>query len=184
MRIIAGEWKGRKLFPPAGNRVRPTTDKVKEALFSMLMADVPGAVVVDLFSGTGNLGLEAMSRGALRVYFCDASRESFALTKRNIVHCGAQERSVCLFGDWEQALERIAEKVDLIFLDPPYEAGLMVHCMEKAGDLDLLTPQGILVCEHDAQEALPEAVRDFRKIKEKRYGAVGVTLYRREDSPE
>jgi 16S rRNA (guanine(966)-N(2))-methyltransferase RsmD len=120
MRVIAGAFKGRKLESPADRQVRPTTDKVKEAIFSMLQGVVPDAVCADLFTGCGALGLEALSRGAKRVYFCDLAKSSRSLARRNAAHCGvSEEEAVFLLGPWERALERIPEPVDLVFLDPP-----------------------------------------------------------------
>ena len=107
MRISTGEFKGRKLETPDNNDIRPTSDKVKEAMFSILTNDVPGAVCCDLFAGTGNLGLEALSRGAELCYFCDSSRASIGIIHRNIEHCGATERSVVLTGDYKKTLKRI-----------------------------------------------------------------------------
>ena len=100
MRIITGEFRGRKIEAPRGMDVRPTSDMIKEAMFNVLMNHVSGAVCVDLFAGTGNLGLEAISRGAEKCYFCDNSRESIKFIKMNIEKCGAEERSQVIFGDY------------------------------------------------------------------------------------
>lgn len=177
MRIIAGEWKGRKLTSPAGNHVRPTSDKVKEAMFNMIMQYTPGAVVLDLFAGSGNLGLEAASRGAERVYFGDSSRESLNLTKRNIETCSASQRTVCFLGDWENVLGRIHEKLDIVFLDPPYREGLLPDCIEKIQNLALMQPDGIIVVEYDIKQVLPDELHGFQKIKEKRYGTTCISIY-------
>ena len=111
MRIITGEFKGRRLEMPVGYDVRPTTEKVKEALFSMIAGNVYDAVCVDLFSGTGNLGLEAISRGAEKCYFADNSRTSIDITKRNIAMCKAEDRSVVIAGDFERALNQDRKSV-------------------------------------------------------------------------
>ena len=101
MRIISGKLKGRRLNTPADQRIRPTTDKVKEAVFSMINGWIDeDSICIDLFSGTGNLGLEAISRGAKTVYFCDNHRESTSLTKSNIRHCGVENQSIILTGDY------------------------------------------------------------------------------------
>lgn len=118
MRIITGEYRGRRLETPIGYDVRPTTDKVKEAVFNLLMNEIWDSVVVDLFAGTGNLGLEALSRGAKRCYFCDNSRESLKLIKTNIEKCRAQDKSIVLAGDYMKALSRIREKVHGISFRP------------------------------------------------------------------
>ena len=123
MRIITGDFKGRKIEMPAGYDIRPTTEKVKEAMFSIIGQDIYDAVCVDLFSGTGNLGLEALSRGAEKCWFCDNNRESIRLIKQNIANCKAEEWSCLVPGDYEKCLMRIKEsgdKVDVFLLDPPY----------------------------------------------------------------
>ncbi|MBQ9931266.1 MAG: 16S rRNA (guanine(966)-N(2))-methyltransferase RsmD [Firmicutes bacterium] len=177
MRIIAGSLKGRKIQGPADDRVRPTSDMVKEALFSMVTHHVDLGVVVDLFTGTGNVGLEALSRGAEKVYFCDASRDSIALTRENIRHCGVTEGVVVLNSDWRRSLERISEKADLIFLDPPYKAGLLEDCISEIDALDLLNADGIIVAEHDNDTVLPESIGGLLQLKTRRYGKKYLTVF-------
>jgi len=181
LRIIAGQWKGRKLLSPEDKFIRPTSDKVKEGVFSSLAPIVPDAVVVDLFAGTGNLGLEALSRGAQRVYFGDVSAESMALTRKNIKLCGAQEQSVCFQGDWKRVLNRVADeaagKVDLIFLDPPYMGDFYEDCLEEISRLKLLAEDGIIMAEHDKHVELPETIADLEVIRERRYGHIHVKYY-------
>lgn len=177
LRIISGDFKGRKLFAPKDSRIRPTTDKVKESIFSMIAPYLEDAVVIDLFSGTGNLGLEALSRGAARCYFGDKSRESMDLTRQNIAHCRAQDRSVPILGEYEYVLRRIRERADLIFLDPPYKEGLMEDCAGLISELSLLSEDGIIVAEHGTKEDLPDELSGYTKIKEKTYGTIAVSIY-------
>lgn len=180
MRIIAGEFKGRRLEMPEGTDVRPTSEKVKEALFSILMHYVPDAVVVDLFTGTGNLGLEAISRGAEKCYFCDNSRESISLTKRNIAHCKAEDRSVVISGDFERCLRNIAsggDKADIIILDPPYKEGMYDSCFELIRELDLLSESGAILAEHNKKDVLPEEYFGYKKLKDRDYGTITLTVY-------
>jgi 16S rRNA (guanine(966)-N(2))-methyltransferase RsmD len=177
LRIIAGDFKGRRLFAPKDSRIRPTTDKVKESIFSMIMPYLEDAVVIDLFTGTGNLGLEALSRGALRCYFGDKSRESLELTRQNIAHCRAQEKSVPILGDYEYVLRKIREKADLIFLDPPYKEGLTGDCIGLISKLSLLSEEGVIVAEHGAGEILPDELSGYTKIKEKTYGTIAISIY-------
>ena len=177
MRIIAGNFKGRKLNPPKGDFVRPTSDRVKEAVFSMLEGHIAGGVVVDLFSGTGNLGLEALSRGAKRCYFGDCLQKSIALTKSNIDVCGAKEQSIVIAGGFEKLLFCVPEKVDIFFLDPPYRKGLAASCLKMIHELEMLNEGGIIVCEHDTGLALPDNLSGFKKIKEKKYGRVLISLF-------
>lgn len=177
MRIIAGDFKGRRLFTPKDGRIRPTTDKVKESIFSMIAAYLEGAVVIDLFSGTGNLGLEAISRGAKRCYFGDKSRESLALTRQNIALCRQEDQAVTILGDFEYVLRKIPEKADLIFLDPPYKRGLIRECLHQIEASSLLSEEGIIVAEHGAEDPLEDRLSGFTKIKEKTYGTISISIY-------
>ncbi len=180
MRIITGEFKGRRLEMPVGYDVRPTTEKVKEALFSMIAGNVYDAICVDLFSGTGNLGLEAISRGAEKCYFADNSRTSIDITKRNIAMCRAEDRSVVIAGDFERALNHIAakgEKIDVFFLDPPYRKGLYEKCFEQIRDLGILAEEGIIVAEHEAKDEFADEICGFEKLRDKKYGKIGISIY-------
>lgn len=184
MRIITGEYRGRKLETPVGYDVRPTTDKVKEAVFNLLMNDIWDSVCVDLFAGTGNLGLEALSRGAKKCYFCDNSRESLNLIKRNIKKCEAMDKSVVLAGDFTKTLTRINEQADVIFLDPPYKDGLYEKCLSLIDSLDLLSETGIIVAEHSIQDPMPEKAGNLVIQKEKRYGKIQITIYRHQEESD
>ena len=184
MRIITGEYRGRRLESPIGYDVRPTTDKVKEAIFNLLMNDIWDAVVVDLFAGTGNLGLEALSRGAKRCYFCDNSRESLNLIKVNIAKCTAQDKSVVLAGDYSKALGRIKEKVQVFLIDPPYKDGLYEKCLNQIDELDLLDEEGIIITEHGVHDPVPQQAGNLIKVKEKKYGKIMVSIYRHADFVE
>ncbi len=179
MRIIAGDYKGRRLIAPQDYSVRPTTDKVKEAMFSMLQMRIDGATVLDLFAGTGNLGLEAPSRGADRCIFCDAKKSSIDLGKENIAMCRAGEYSEVIWGDWMKALSRISgqEKMDIILLDPPYAKGLLPDVLAKIKELDILAEDGIIVCEHYKQTELADDESGFQKLKSKHYGKVVLSLF-------
>ncbi|MBR1990391.1 MAG: 16S rRNA (guanine(966)-N(2))-methyltransferase RsmD [Firmicutes bacterium] len=180
MRIITGDFKGRRLEMPEGKDIRPTTEKVKEAIFSIIAGNVPGAVCVDLFAGTGNLGLEALSRGAEKCYFADNSRESLNLIKRNIAMCKAEEWSVVIPGDFERVLTRLGErgeKIDIFFLDPPYREGLYEKCFELIREYDLLAEEGIIIAEHGEREPLPEEIEGYIVLKERNYGSVAITIY-------
>ena len=184
MRIITGEYRGRKLETPIGYDVRPTTDKVKEAIFNLLQNDIYDSVCVDLFAGTGSLGLEALSRGAKRCYFCDNARASLNMIKNNIKHCGANEKSIVLAGDYSKTLTRIKEQADIIFLDPPYASGLYEKCLGLIQELDLLSDDGIIVAEHDKYDEMPEQVGSLIKVKERRYGKILVSIYQYEMDEE
>lgn len=176
MRVIAGEYKGRKLQTPADYTVRPTTDKVKEAMFSILADRIWASKVLDLFSGTGSLGIEALSRGAKSCVFADNSRESIRLIKENIEHCRA-EGAVVKAGDFKKVLMNLNEKFDIIILDPPYDKGYMASCFELIREYELLEEGGVIIAEHRKQEDLPEDFCGFSKIKERKYGIVKLSIY-------
>lgn len=177
MRIIAGEYKGRKLESPADNSVRPTTDKVKEALFSILADRMWGSRVLDLFSGTGNLGIEALSRGAAECVFCDSSRESLRLIKSNIAHCKAQEGARVVPGDFKKTLMNLDGQFDIILLDPPYDKGFIEPAFELIRQQNLLAEDGVIVAEHRREEDLPDELHGFIKEKERRYGIIKLSIY-------
>lgn len=179
MRIIAGDYKGRRLHTPRDERIRPTTEKVKEAVFSMLDSHMGlyGIRVLDLFSGTGNLGLEALSRGAGHCWFGDNSRDSLTLIRENIAYCRAQDKSTVLAGDFRKTLERLETNVDVIFLDPPYNQGMLPDCFHLIRERGCLAPEGLIVAEHRREEQLPDELEGFSKIKERKYGTVVISIY-------
>ena len=178
MRIIAGKLKGRKLRTPKNSDIRPTTDKVREAVFSMLLPYMyDGFVAADVFSGSGAMGLEAVSRGAGRVYFSDASRESMALTKENINICGVSENAVLLSGDFRSNIRRIRESVDVFFLDPPYAEGYILPALDAMLESEALAEGSVVVCEHAHRDELPDEYFGFVKKCDRKYGSIGVTIY-------
>ena len=177
MRVIAGKYKGRKLRTPADNSIRPTTDKVKEALFSILTEYTGGSRVLDLFSGTGGLGIEALSRGARECVFGDSSRDSIKLIKENIAHCGAEKEAVVIPGDFRKLLMNVRGDFDIIILDPPYDRGLMEPCFEIIRERGLLAEDGLIVAEHRKEESLPDEICGFSRLKERRYGIVVLSIY-------
>lgn len=178
MRIIAGEYKSRNLVAPDDERVRPTTAKVREAIYSMLMNDIYDAVIADLFAGTGTLGLEGLSRGAAKCYFADNSRDSLKMIKQNIGICRAEAKSVVIAGSYEKAISMIHDKCDILLLDPPYRDGLYVKAVELAVEMDILAEDAVIVCEHLKSEELPQNISRFEKIKTRRYGQIAVSIYR------
>ena len=182
MRVITGEYKGRKLEAPEDYNVRPTTDKVKEAIFDIIMNDVYGSVCMDLFAGSGSLGIEALSRGASKCYFCDSDRNSIRLIKKNIAIVGAKEKSVVISGDYKKALRKADDKIDIFFVDPPYESGLYEPCLSQIEILDLLSDDGIIITEHDSRTDMPESVGSIVKFKERKYGRTMLSMYRKQDT--
>lgn len=178
MRIITGEYRGRRIETPYGKDVRPTSDKVKEAIFSILYDNIFNAVVVDLFAGTGNLGLEALSRGAMRAYFGDNSKESIKFIKANVEKCGAESKSKIIFADYMKVLQRINEKIDIFFVDPPYDSGLYEKVLTSIDTLDLLSNDGIIITEHDKNMCMQDRIGKLIKFKVRHYGKISISLYR------
>jgi len=182
MRIIAGEAKGRKLTTPKNQDVRPTGDRVKESIFNLISPYVEGAIVVDLFSGTGNLGLEAISRGAEKVFFVDSSFSSITTIKRNINVTGFSNQSYVIHSHYEKALKNMTEKADIFLIDPPYNKGYVMDCIEKISSYDVISDGGILMIEHSNEEKVYEKFGNVELIKRKRYGdtTISILRYRKE----
>lgn len=178
MRVITGKYKGRKLNSPENYAIRPTSDKAKEALFSILTAEIYGASVLDLFAGTGSLGIEALSRGAEYCVFADASRASLNLIKSNLEHCKVEEETRVLAGDYRKVLANLNEPFDIILLDPPYGKGLIPDAIRLISEGDLLKEGGVIIAEHRKEEDLPETIGKYQKEKDRRYGIVKLSIYR------
>ena len=176
MRIIAGMARGRKLREPSGVAIRPTTDMVKESIFNIVQFDVEGRAVLDLFAGTGQLGIEALSRGAVRVTFVDESLEALKLVKKNIELAGFSDNTDIVRSDALEFLNR-GTRYDLIFLDPPYNSGLLEKALKAINQFDILKDNGIIVCESKVGKVMPELSAPYEKRKEYRYGTVKITLY-------
>lgn len=179
MRIIAGEWRGRRLETREGMDVRPTPERVKEALFNILQFQLEGRRVLDLFAGSGQLGLEALSRGAAEAVFVDESRDSAAVVKRNIASLKAEAKTRLYQTDFAAFLMRRQEPFDIVFLDPPYRSGKLEAALPLAAAIT--NPGGTIIAEHPTDEELPDEAGDFRKGKSYRYGKIYLTVYRHKD---
>ena len=177
MRVITGSARGRKLKTPENYDIRPTTDNVKEAMFNILQFDIEGRRVLDLFAGTGQLGIEALSRGAAEAVFVDADRDSVRIVKENLKNCGLRAAVI-----QTNALDylRSAGKFDLIFVDPPYDAGLYEPVLKSINSVDNLSDGGIIVCEARRDTVLPEMEAPYARGREYRYGKVKICLYTKE----
>ena len=181
MRIIAGEARSRQIEAPRGRDTRPTLDRVRENLFNILQNHVRGAQVLDLFSGSGALALEAISRGAAHAVLCDHDREANRIEQKNAAALHFEDRMEILLCDWSQALARMGgRKFDLVFLDPPYA---MHDLREVTARLrPLMSPEGLLICEHQAES--PYLVDEaFTLTDRRRYGYAGISIYRQEEQP-
>jgi len=174
MRIIAGSARGRTLATPKDSRVRPTTDRVRESLFALL-GSFDESVVWDVFSGTGALGLEALSRGADYVYLSDSSRASIQIIEENVRRVDGGDRVRVLAMSYERALERLEHDPDVIFLDPPYESGLLESALTLIAKSQVIGKGALMVCEQGASE-VPIRHPAFELDDERVYGGTRITL--------
>lgn len=179
MRIISGLARGKKLSEPSGSSIRPTSDMVKEAVFNIIQFDIEGKSVLDLFGGTGQLGIEALSRGAKSAVIVDESTEAINLIKKNLMTAGLPSGTVVK----ANALKYLEgeDKFDIIFLDPPYKSRLLAGALQKIIEFDKLNVGGIIICEGPADDEPGELASSYKKIKSSKYGKKRITLYTRED---
>ena len=180
MRVIAGTARSIPLKSPAGMDTRPTTDKIKETLFNILQFDIEGRRVLDLFAGTGQLGIECLSRGAASAVFIDRDRAAVQLVKDNLKSCGLSGTVLC--ADSLSYL-RSCGQFDLIFIDPPYDSGLYDEVLRTINQVDILSEGGIIIVEARRDTPLPEMEPPYRLMKEYRYGKVKIRSYTKESAP-
>ncbi len=184
MRVITGTARGRKLKEPAGMETRPTTDRVKEGIFSSIQFELEGRRILDLFGGTGQMGIEALSRGAVHCTFVDLRKEAVSVIRENLTLTGFSEQARVIQGDALAFLSRCRENFDVIFLDPPYDSGLLEKTMELVTTIDIVSENGIIVCENGSNAGWPAVFPPYRLQKEYRYGKIKTALYRRQaDEP-
>ena len=177
MRVIAGKAKGTQLKTPDGMLTRPTTDRVKEALFSILQFDLPGTRVLDLFGGTGQLGIEALSRGAKEAVFVDAREEACRLIRENLKRAGFTGKVVR--ADYLAYLDQCKEKFDIIFLDPPYAEVFLENALKRITEIDILQSGGIITTERPLGKELPWDFPGFDRSRDYKYGKILLTFYRK-----
>jgi 16S rRNA (guanine(966)-N(2))-methyltransferase RsmD len=178
MRIVAGAFRGRRLNSPKSDRIRPTTDRTREALFSIIASRISGARVLDLFAGTGALGLEALSRGASHAVFVDQSAEAIRLLRANIALCGVEDRTRVLTGQVSQVLYHLSKKeeaFDLVFMDPPYSTGWIEKTIPLLGEL--AHPETLIVAEHHRKDQVAPEIGEWLKVKERRYGDSVISFF-------
>lgn len=193
MRIIAGTVGGRRLVAPKGASTRPTTDRVREALFSILGAPPAGTRVLDLFAGAGSLGFEALSRGAASARFVDSARSAIRCLRQNADALGFADRSEICAGDVSRELEHLerrakragsadeAPRFDWVFADPPYATELASTVLELLSCSALLSPSAVVVVEHDRRKVPNTAYGSLRRVDERRYGDTELSFYRRSE---
>ncbi len=185
MKVIGGAARGRKLKVPKGMAVRPTAARVKESLFNILPHDFSGLRLLDLFAGSGNVSIEALSRGASEAVLVDESARSAAAMRENLTHLELNRRAQVWVIPVARALRKLAtagEKFDLIFLDPPYERGLVKTTLEAIGTTDLLTAGGRVVVEHSPREAVRPNYGALLLNDQRRYGDTLLSFFRRQET--
>lgn len=178
MRVITGSARGKRLVTPDGRDVRPTPERVKEGLFSALQFDIEGRRVLDLFAGSGQLSVEALSRGAESAVLVDNSAQSVKAVRSNIENCGFADKAKIVQADYNAFCAMSRDTFDIVFLDPPYMEGMLMPAVKAV--LPLVSDYGFIVCEHPPEVKLEEKVGGFAVWRSYRYGKVLVTVYRKE----
>ena len=184
MRVITGTARGRRLKELGGMETRPTTDRVKEGLFSALQFDIEGRRVLDLFAGTGQLGIECLSRGAASAVFVDRRADAVKLIRENLKLTELADRARVVAGDSMEFLKSLKERFDIVLLDPPYAAGLLEPAIAHLTAFDILNPHGIIVAEHPAERSLQPPTAHYRVRRAYRYGKIAVTVICRDPDQE
>ena len=179
MRVITGKARGVQLKTPDGMTTRPTTDRVKEALFSIIQFEIATARVLDLFGGTGQLGIEALSRGAKSAVFVDAGEPACRLIRENLKRTKLENDAKVIRADYLDYLKRCREKFDIIFLDPPYAEVFLENALKCITEIDILQSGGIIVTERPVGKELPWDFEGFTRSKDYKYGNTVLTIYRR-----
>lgn len=179
MRVITGKARGVSLKTPDGMLTRPTADRVKEALFSILNFEIPGANVLDLFGGTGQLGIEALSRGARHAVFVDAREEACKLIQENLRRTKLEGEGRVVRSDYLAYLNRCTEKYNIIFLDPPYGEDFLETALKRITEIDILQSDGIIVTERPLGKDLAMEFEGYTRSKDYKYGKILLALYRK-----
>lgn len=180
MRVITGKAKGVSLKTPDGMATRPTTDRVKEAMFSIIQFDIPAASVLDLFGGTGQLGIEALSRDAKQAVFVDEKDNACRLIRENLRRTKLEGQGRVVRSDYAAYLRNCKEKFDIIFLDPPYAEVFLENSLKIITEIDILHSGGIIVAERPLGKELPWEFDGFTRSKDYKYGKTLITIYRKE----
>ena len=179
MRVITGKARGIVLKTPDGMLTRPTADRVKEALFSIIQFEIPGAKVLDLFGGTGQLGIEALSRGASSAVFVDAREDACKLIRENLKRTKLETQAKVVRADYMQYLNRCTDKFDIVILDPPYAEVFLENALKSLSEIDILQSGGIMICERPMEKELPWEFEGFTRSKDYKYGKTLLTIYRK-----
>lgn len=178
MRVITGSAKGKRLQTSEGNDVRPTPERVKEAIFSSIQFEIEGRTFLDLFAGSGQMGIEALSRGAKFCTFVDSNAQSIANITANVKNTGFEGCSKIIRGDFRAVVSGLSEPFDFVFLDPPYADEKLLPAAELVQRI--VSENGTIICEHPKEQTLPDCLGEFRRVKLYKHGHVHFSVYKRE----
>lgn len=180
MRVISGVCKGRALKAVPGNTTRPTTDKVKEAVFNMIGPYFNGGIALDLFAGSGGLGIEALSRGVDKVIFIDRDSKAIQTIHDNLNACGLEVKAEVYRNDADRSLKALIKRnisFDYIFLDPPYKLQQLTSIMQKLDEYGLIHTRSLIVCEHSHEVEMPASLDDLTCVKHEKYGIISISIF-------
>jgi len=177
MRVIAGIMKGKRLLPSGGLNLRPTTDKVKEAIFNILSNEVSGASFLDLYAGTGAIGIEAMSRGALRAVFVEKDKKQVLLIRKNLSLFSLLGKTAIFEGTAQDFIKKTKESFDVAYIDPPYEHNDLTSVLLTLGSSDTIRPNGMAIIEHFHKREFPPSFGELLFLKQVRYGGTALSFY-------
>ena len=179
MRVITGSAKGVRLKTPDGLKTRPTSDRVKEAVFSIVQFEIEGSRFLDLFAGTGQMGIEALSRGAVSAVFVDGWKDACQLVRDNLKLARLSEKAKVVNSDYLSYLKNCRDQFDIIFLDPPYAEIFLENSLNKISEIDILSDRGIIICERPAEKQLDLDISGLQRWKDYRYGKTWITVFRK-----
>jgi 16S rRNA (guanine966-N2)-methyltransferase len=177
MRIISGKAKGTKLYTLQGDNTRPTLDRVKESIFNIIQNQIPEATILDLFAGSGAIGLEMVSRGAKKAILCDKSKEAIGIIKKNIEKTHMEEKVELYNIDFKECIEKVSkEKFDIIYIDPPYETNFIEKSLEKIIEKNIIQENGIIILETDDEKRIKKEIEKINVaiIDERKYGRANI----------
>lgn len=180
MRVITGTARGVRLKTPKGEKTRPTADRVKEAVFSIIQFETQGSRFLDLFAGTGQMGIEALSRGASYAVFVDEWKDACLLVKENLRLTGLTAQATVIQENYLSYLQKCKERFDIVFLDPPYAEIFLENALNKISEIDILTDRGIILCERPAEKQLDLEIPGLKRCKDYRYGKTWITVFRKD----
>ena len=184
MRITGGQVKGRIIASPKGMDIRPTSDRVREAIFNLIGQDLSGLKVLDLFAGTGSLGIESLSRGIQHAVFVDNSQQAIKLIRKNLATCGFEDSGTVLKRDLKKSATLnhpvLQQRFDLLFLDPPYRQNMLIPLLEKISTAEILSKGSRVVVELSKKEILPSSFGNLKTAGSRRYGDTMITIYAHE----